>query len=87
MVPAIWEGVCAAGDGREYNERIDCFRSGLEGPLAGVEVALEGLEGGFGCPPPKKSNPSNDSVGLEGRADEGSTRCLVAIVLAAAVVG
>lgn len=47
-----------------YNERMDCFRSGLDGTVEpeGVEAELEGLplvaDGG----PPKKSRPSNESA-------------------------
>lgn len=54
-----------------YNDRIDCFRSGLD--EVGFEAALDGLpeldEGG----PPKKSRPSNDSpcLGCFGGAASG----------------
>lgn len=82
------DGGCAANDGaREYKERIDCFRSGLEGPLDGTAAALDGLAGGFACVPPKKSNPSSDSVGFEALAAGASTRGGAADVLGAAELG
>lgn len=46
-----------------YSDRIDCFKSGLEG----AEAAGPVLDGRAGCaegPPPKKSSPSNESPAL-----------------------
>jgi len=52
---------CAAGFGTEaYNDRIDCFRSGLDGAAeAPAGPVLEGLAGGAELPP-RKSNPNNE---------------------------
>ncbi len=63
---------CDAGGGgfgaEAYNERMDCFKSGLEGTagLAGLEDELEGLADEPDGGPPKKSRPSNESDALVG---------------------
>lgn len=59
-----WGGGCGLG-AVAYNDRIDCFRSGLE--EIGFEAALEGLPAFDDGSPPKKSSPSNDSPCLAGR--------------------
>ena len=49
----------------EYNDRIDCFRSGLDVPDdKPPSEALEGRAGEVDDPPPKKSKPKSDSPGL-----------------------
>lgn len=48
-----------------YSERMDCFRSGREGPEGptALEVELDGLPGGA-ADPPKKSRPRSESAAL-----------------------
>jgi hypothetical protein len=48
-----------------YNDRIDCFKSDLEGPAAppAAPKSLDGLAGAAG-ELPKKSSPSRDSAGF-----------------------
>lgn len=62
-----WRSCCGGGCGfgaEAYSDRIDCFRSGLEGAVEppGVDAELDGLpledDGG----PPKKSRPSSESA-------------------------
>lgn len=74
--PAEIVGSCVTTGGRgtdEYNERIDCLRSGLDvlEDVAADGPVLAGLDGGVVCGL-KKSNPSNDSAGFEGRGAEAS---------------
>ena len=47
---------------------MDCFRSGLEGPVLpdGVEEELEGLPEVVDGGPPKKSRPSRESAAFVG---------------------
>ena len=61
---------CCCGGGlgfAAYNERMDCFRSGRDGPedVPGVEAAaLLGRGGGLEDVEPKKSKPSRESPAL-----------------------
>lgn len=49
----------------EYNDRIDCLRSGRDEPDGNPpSKALAGPTGEVDDPPPKKSKPSSDSPGL-----------------------
>ncbi len=64
----VWDSDCGFGGGAEaYSERIDCLRSGRDGPLdvPGVDVALDGLPEGAEAGPPKKSSPNNESAGCD----------------------
>lgn len=56
-------GCCWVRGAEEYNERIDCLRSGLEGAVVppGVDVALDGLAADVEDGTPKKSNPRRES--------------------------
>ena len=67
-----WRSCCdccwGCGFGAEaYNDRMDCLRSGLEGPVepAGVEDTLDGLTPEVDGPP-KKSSPRSESAALDG---------------------
>jgi hypothetical protein len=58
-------GCVGCGCGFEYNDKIDCLRSGRDIPAggAGVDAVLDGpLPVGWVLP--KKSRPSNESLGL-----------------------
>lgn len=59
---SCWGCGCVRG-AEEYNERIDCLRSGLEGAVVppGVDVALDGLAEDVEDGTPKKSNPRRES--------------------------
>jgi hypothetical protein len=72
-----WGGGCGLG-AVAYNDRIDCFRSGLED--IGFEAALEGLPAVDDGGPPKKSSPSNDSPCLAGRCIAAGGPTLVGFV-------
>ena len=49
----------------EYNDNIDCFKSGLEEPEDNPpSEALVGRAAEVDAPPPKKSKPRSDSPGL-----------------------
>lgn len=49
----------------EYNERIDCLRSGRDEPDGNPpSKVLADRTGEVDAPPPKKSKPSSDSPGL-----------------------
>ena len=64
----VWGSDCGFGEGAEaYSDRIDCLRSGREGPVdvAGVDVELDGLPEGADGGPPKKSSPNNESAGFD----------------------
>ena len=59
--------IFACGFGAEaYKERIDCFKSGLEGIVEpeGVDTELAGLAEAAAGGPPKKSRPSKESEAL-----------------------
>ena len=67
-----WRSCCdccwGCGFGAEaYNDKMDCLRSGLEGPVepAGVDDTLGGLIPAVDGPP-KKSSPNSESAALEG---------------------
>ena len=89
----VWRSCCGGGCGggcglAAYRERIDCLRSGLEGPagIFGVEDELDGLAGGIDCGPPKKSRPSNESAafccfGGAGFSGGGARAPAVSVVL------
>lgn len=51
-----------------YRDKIDCFKSGREGPLPATVGLLEGLAGGADVGPDRKSSPSNESAGCFGCA-------------------
>ena len=62
----LWRSCCGCGCGfgvEAYNERIDCLRSGREGPdePRAFPEALEGLSAGAEGGLPKKSRPNNES--------------------------
>lgn len=61
-----------AGGGFAYSDKIDCFKSGRDNPvaLAGVEEVLFGRLA-EGLVSPKKSSPSNESPGLLGFGGAG----------------
>lgn len=61
-----WCCAGAAGCGLEYNDRIDCLRSGRDIPAgaAGVEEVLLGRLAAAGWVLPKKSSPRSESFGL-----------------------
>lgn len=61
-----WCCTGGAGCGFEYNDRIDCLRSGRDMPAgaAGVDAVLDGRLVVEGWVLPKKSRPSNESLGL-----------------------
>jgi hypothetical protein len=61
-----WCCTGGVGCGFEYNDKIDCFRSGRDIPAgaAGVDAVLDGRLAVEGCVLPKKSRPSNESLGL-----------------------
>ena len=64
----FWDLVCGLEGGAEaYKERIDCLRSGREGPVVvtGVDATLDGLPEEVGGGPPKKSSPNNESAGFD----------------------
>ena len=67
-----WRSCCGCcwgcGFGAEaYKDKMDCLRSGLEGPVepTGVDDTLGGLTPVVD-EPPKKSSPSSESAALEG---------------------
>jgi hypothetical protein len=62
---ACWVGA-DFGAAFEYNDSIDCLRSGRDGAAEApdVPVVLDGRAGGADEAPPKKSKPSNESPGL-----------------------
>lgn len=61
-----------------YNDRIDCFKSGLEDVW--FEAALDGLATPEDGGPPKKSSPSNDSPCLACLCVAGGGPALVGLV-------
>lgn len=61
-----WCCTSCVGWGFEYNDNIDCLRSGRDIPAgaAGVDAVLDGRLPVEGWVLPKKSRPNNESLGL-----------------------